>query len=529
MSPLGSTAPSSSPRPGSVELWAQHTPSKLALCEGNRSLSWSQWNDAADRVAEVLSSHAMVAPGDRVAVCMHNRLEWFISQAAIAKLEALLVPVSPRLTPSEVRYIVADSGALGFLFDSQDVHGMSCAWTDPSSRVAVVLSVTSCERADALSFEAVAARGKLVRRYATAAPQSIVYTSGTTGRPRGVVARDVLPRAKAPADKAREAAPKIRTAEGTAFERNLLGAPLTHAAGQASARSTHILGGCVYVMPRFDAEEALRVIARERITLSFLVPTMLNRIVSLPDSVRAQYDVSSLQMLTTGASPCPQPIKEKVIAYFGAHCLYESYGSTEVGVVARMGPADHLRKPGSCGLPLEGVTVRLVDGEGRDVPTGHVGEVIVKTPRMIERYLNEGAPAELREDGYFATGDLGRIDEDGYLYIVDRKKDMIIAGGVNIYPAEIENALRKHPAVVDVAVFGVPHPELGEEVKAAVELASGYAPSEHELLQFVASELATYKRPRSIDFMHELPRNPAGKLLKSELRAPYWKSSEKPI
>jgi long-chain acyl-CoA synthetase len=255
---------------------------------------------------------------------------------------------------------------------------------------------------------------------------------------------------------------------------------------------------------------------------------MLNRIVSLPEATRAAYDVSSIKMITTGASPCPQSIKEKVIRYFGAHCLYESYGSTEVGIVARMAPEDHLRKPGSCGTLLEGVTVRLVDDQGREVPVGSEGEILVRTPRMIERYLNEGAPQDLR-GGFFAMGDIGRFDEDGYLYVVDRKKDMIIAGGVNIYPAEIENALRKHPAVLDVAAFGIPHAQLGEQVKAAVELAPDATLTEAELIDFVSQELAAYKRPRSIDFMRELPRNPAGKLLKGELRAPYWTGHEKRI
>jgi long-chain acyl-CoA synthetase len=516
-----------SARPGSVEFWAERTPQKLALCEGKRSLTWAQWNDAADRIAEVLSSHALVAPGDRVAVCMHNRLEWFICQAAIAKLDALLVPVSPRLTPAEVQYIVNDSGALAFLFDAEDVEGMARVWMDTASHVAVMLGVMRSERGDVLSFSDVAARGKLVPRFADRPPQSIVYTSGTTGRPRGVITKETAP-ATEPEKKGEQAPKKVRTAAGTVFERNLLGAPLTHAAGQASARSTHVLGGCVYVMPRFDAEEALQVIDREKITLSFLVPTMLNRIVSLPEATRAAYDVSSIRMITTGASPCPQSIKEKVIQYFGAQCLYESYGSTEVGLVARMAPEDHLRKPGSCGTLLEGVTVRLVDDQGRDVPAGSEGEILVRTPRMIERYLNEGAPKDL-QGGFFAMGDIGRFDDDGYLYVVDRKKDMIIAGGVNIYPAEIENALRKHPAVLDVAAFGIPHPQLGEQVKAAVELAPDSTLTEAELIDFVSQELAAYKRPRSIDFMRELPRNPAGKLLKSELRAPYWTGHEKRI
>jgi long-chain acyl-CoA synthetase len=252
------------------------------------------------------------------------------------------------------------------------------------------------------------------------------------------------------------------------------------------------------------------------------VPTMLARIVSLPDATLGRYDVSSIQVITTGASPCPHVVKQKVIAHFGGHCLIESYGSTELGIIARIHPGDHLKKPGSCGTLLEGVQVRVVDDQGRELPRGQSGELWVKTPAMIERYLNEGPPADLKPDGFFATGDVGRFDEDGYLYILDRKKDMIIAGGINIYPAEIENALRAHEAVLDAAAFGVPHAELGEEVKAVVELVPGKRTTEAELIAFVADKLAAYKRPRSIDVVAEIPRNPTGKVLKTELRAPYW-------
>ena len=526
-----SPEPHAAPRRGSVEYWAERTPDARALCEGARALTWAEWNAQANRIAEVFAQRAKVGPGDRVAVCCHNRLEWFVSQAAIAKLGAALVPVSPRLTPAEVHYIVADSGARAFVFDAGDVAGMARVWTDEPrsekpSAVAVALSVMRSDRPDVLSFAEASSEGPVVARIAEAAPRSIVYTSGTTGRPRGVVTRREPAARSAPSDDAKPAAAK--TAAGTGLERNLLGAPLTHAAGQASARATLALGGCVYLMPWFDAEEALRVIAREKITISFLVPTMLNRIVSLPEAVRAAYDVSSIRMLTTGASPCPHSIKEKVIAYFGAHCLYESYGSTEVGLVTRMLPQDHLRKPGSCGRVLDGVEVRLVNGEGRQVAPGALGEILVRTPAMIERYLNEGAPSEL-VDGYFATGDVGRFDADGFLYIVDRKKDMIIAGGVNIYPAEIESALREHPAVLDAAAFGIPHGELGEQVKAVVECKDGCSVSEAELLRFVSDKLAGYKRPRSIEFVAEIPRNQAGKPLKAQMRAPYWKATGKVI
>jgi len=528
-------------KPSSVEYWAEQRPDERALCEGSRSLTWLQWNIAADRVAEVLHQRAEIGPSDRVAVCMQNRLEWFVLQAAINKLGASLVPVSYRLTTAEVHYIVADCGARAFAFDAEDVEAMARVWTDqpPSdvpSQVACVLSVMRSPRPEVIALAEISAKGPAIPRYAQHAPRSIVYTSGTTGRPRGVVT----------ARTASGTAPALRGgASGTApsgtpppraerpppgalpVVRNLLGAPLNHAAGQASARGTHAVGGCVYIMPRFDPEEALRIISREQITTTFLVPTMLNRIVNLPAETRAQYDVSSVKMIATGASPCPQSVKEQVIAYFGEHCLYESYGSTEVGLITRMLPGDHLKKPGSCGQLLENVTVRVVDGEGLEVAPGGIGEILVRTPVMIERYLNNPAAPEELVDGFFASGDVGRFDEDGYLFILDRKKDMIIAGGVNIYPAEIEDALRRHPAVLDAAAFGVPHADLGEEVRAVVERVDGQAVSESDLLAFVGDQLAGYKRPRTIAFLSEIPRNAAGKVLKAQLRAPYWQGKDK--
>jgi long-chain acyl-CoA synthetase len=259
-----------------------------------------------------------------------------------------------------------------------------------------------------------------------------------------------------------------------------------------------------------------------------MVPTMLNRIVSLPEETRSQYSVASVKILTTGASPCPQSVKEAVIAYFGSECLIESYGTTEVGIIARMRPQDHLSKPGACGRLVAGVEVQIQDAVGRELPQGELGEIWVRTPVMIESYLNEAPPQEL-VNGFFATGDVGRFDADDFLYVVDRKKDMIIAGGVNIYPAEIEDALRRHPAVLDVAVFGVPNAEWGEEVRAAVELSQGASLSESELLEFSAAHLAAYKRPRAVDFLEEIPRNPAGKILKNELRAPFWANTGKRI
>lgn len=514
---------------GSLEYWAERTPDAPALAEGSRRLSYAQWNAQADALAEVLAERAGVGPDDRVALCMQNRIEWFITQAAVAKLGALLVPISFRLTASEIHYIAADSGALAFLSDSEQVDTLARVWTDTPttdrpSQVRVAISVMRSARDDVSSFQAVVSQSAREPRLSSRPPRSIVYTSGTTGRPRGVV--HGRPKQAPPALRERERQEHL--ARLPDLVRNLLGAPLNHAAGQASARATHWLGGCVYIMPRFDPREALAIISREQITTTFMVPTMLNRIVSLPDDVLEQYSVASIKILTTGASPCPQSIKERVIAYFGPECLIESYGTTEVGIIARMRPQDHLHKPGACGRLIDGVEVEIRDGAGKVLPKGELGEIWVRTPVMIETYLNEAPPKEL-VNGFFATGDVGRFDADDFLYVVDRKKDMIIAGGVNIYPAEIEDALRRHPAVLDVAVFGVPNAEWGEEVRAAVELTDAGSVSERELLEFLEAHLASYKRPRAIDFVREIPRNPAGKILKNELRAPFWANTGKTI
>ncbi|MEY4578134.1 MAG: hypothetical protein RL701_2837 [Pseudomonadota bacterium] len=520
---------------GSVEYWAHKTPAAPALSDGTRKLDYAQWNDHANRLAELLVTRAQVAAGDHVALCMQNRLEWFITQAAVAKLGAILVPISFRLTPSEIHYIAADSGAVAFAFDTQAVETLASVWTDEpkverTSRVRFAIGLTRDGRSELATFAELSLDNTPPPRFAQRIPRSIVYTSGTTGRPRGVVHAHYKPKpshhdAAEPkrttrADTLAAIAPDIR--------RNLLGAPLNHAAGQASALATHSVGGCVYVLPRFDAREALRIMHEERITTSFLVPTMLNRILNLPSTVLAAHDVSAIRRITTGAAPCPQAIKEQVFAYFGPHCLYESYGTTEVGIVARMQPEDHARKPGACGRLVEGVDVQIRDTEGHNLVLGEVGEIFVRTPFMIERYLNE-APARELVDGYFATGDVGRFDADGFLYVVDRKKDMIIAGGVNIYPAEIEDALRKHPAVLDAAAFGVPDPDLGEQVRAVVECVETQTVTEAELLSFLADHLAAYKRPRAIAIVLEIPRNPAGKVLKRQLREPYWQHTGKQI
>jgi acyl-CoA synthetase (AMP-forming)/AMP-acid ligase II len=283
-------------------------------------------------------------------------------------------------------------------------------------------------------------------------------------------------------------------------------------------------------MRRFDAEQALELIQRERITSAFLVPTILNPITSLPEEVLARYDLSSMQRLLVGAAPFPFPVKQRSVALFPNPCVYEFYGATETSINTILQPEDQLRKPGSCGRIVPGNEIRILDDEGREVPIGEVGTLYVRNPTLITGYYKkQAATDECLRDGFFSVGDMARVDEEGFYYIVDRKQDMIISGGVNIYPAEIEVELRQHPAVYDCAVIGVPNAEWGEEVKAVVQLRAGARASEEEIREFLAARLADYKRPRSIGFVDELPYNPSGKLLKRELRNRYWEGTGRAI
>jgi long-chain acyl-CoA synthetase len=515
---------------GHLERLAREAPGAPALCDGAQTVTWCEWNDLANRVADGLGKRGLRA-GDRVGVRTMNRIEWFVVDAALAKLGAVRVAIARRLMPREVRYILETSGARAIVFDDEDVRALLPAFVDDGGkslpRLELLIGIFATSVDGVIAYADVVASGSAAPRSAARSAEAIVYTSGTTGRPKGVLrTRPTSAQSAALSALSEDLKRSIPYRSG---DRNLLTAPLNHAAAPSSALATHARGGTVYLLRKFDAEEALRWIARHRITVSFMVPTMLNRIVSLPEEVRARHDVSSMRIIATGASVCPAELKRKVTAYFGP-CLYESYGSTETGLVTVSTPEDHERRPDSCGRLLEGVDVRIVDDDGRVLPRGAVGQIFIKSPMTIGAYVGETAlDKDVAQDGYFTAGDVGRLDDDGFLYILDRKNDMIISGGVNIYPAEVEMVLRDHPAVLDAAVFGIPNPDWGEEVKAVCEPLPGRQVGARELLAFASDRLAGFKRPRTIDFVQELPRNAAGKVLKGELRAPYWAGSGRAI
>jgi fatty-acyl-CoA synthase/long-chain acyl-CoA synthetase len=340
---------------------------------------------------------------------------------------------------------------------------------------------------------------------------SMIYTSGTTGnpkgawRPNGVDIANVLQ--------------VISIFELTQSDVHLMCGPGYHS-GVAFFSALHqVLGATVVVQPKFDADEALDLIARHGVTTTFVAPTVLQRLVDAQQ--RKPRDASSLRALILGAAPCPFALKVRAEAVFGK-VLWEFYGATETGVNTVLRPEDQLRKPGSCGTAVPGHEIRLVDADGDEVADGEPGEFMVRNAWLAEYYQRPDATGKSLHDGFFSVGDVAYRDAEGYYYMCDRRIDMIISGGVNIYPAEVEAVLHAHPEVMDVAVIGVPDEQWGESVKAVVQLREGATATTDELIAFCVDRLASYKKPRSIDLVNELPRDAAGKLLKRTIRQPYW-------
>jgi fatty-acyl-CoA synthase/long-chain acyl-CoA synthetase len=522
------------PRPGTLDFVVRQHASAEAIVDGELRWTYDEWDARACRLASFLRDRWGLGAGDRVAWMLHNRAEQFLLAFALQKLGALGVPLGFRLTGPEAAYIVDDSDAKAVVCEAAFAGRLEAALGAmpkvPEDRFLVVGS--EAERAGALAkalpLDEALAAGRPERFVAERpAGGSIIYTSGTTGRPKGAF-RD--PANDRP-DAVREFV--IGVAMGFRYappERHLVACPLYHSAPPTFAGVAHLLGGTVFVMRRFDPEQALALIERERLTSAFVVPTILNRITSLPEEVIARYDLSSMQRLLVGAAPFPFPVKERTVRVFPNPCLYEFYGATETAINTILQPEDQLRKPGSCGKLVPGNEIRILDDEGREVPVGEVGTLWVRNPTLISGYYKKREETqECLRDGFFSVGDMARVDEEGFYYIVDRKKDMIISGGVNIYPAEIEAELRQHPAVYDCAVIGVPNAEWGEEVKAVVQLRPGESAGEEEIREFLAARVADYKRPRTIDFVDELPYNPSGKLLKRELRNRYWEGTGRTI
>ena len=494
---------------------------KPALYYEDRVITFAQLHERANRNAAAIRRLG-VGPGDRVTGISHNSVEGTESAHGARRVGAVGVPINYHLKPAEVAYIINDSGARVITASPEFLPVVEEARSLIEGTRHYLVTGASPPPAGWLSYEELLAEGSADEASdgAVAIGASMIYTSGTTGRPKGAYRPDGI--------NLENILETIRIFELRPDDVHLMAGPGYHSAVGFFSALSQLLGASVVIEKRFDANEALALISRHRVTTTFMAPTLISRMVNLPEDVRSAIDHSSLRQLITGAAPCPISLKERCIAYFGP-VLWEFYGATETGINTILRPEDQLRKPGSAGAAVPGQEIRLVDEEGVEVPVGTPGEFQVRNNALAEYFNRPDATAASNHDGFFSVGDIAYRDDEGYYYICDRKIDMVISGGVNIYPAEVEAVLFEHPAVEDVAIIGVPNEEFGEEVKAVVKLKPGAGAGEAELIDFCRARIAGYKAPKSIDFIDDFPRDVAGKTQKRRLRERYWEGMTRRI
>lgn len=507
-----------------LAFWADVAPNRPAIISQSGNSTYGQLNNRANQLVRALRKRGVRA-GDAVALLCSNRPEFVETCAAAARAGYRLTPINWHLSGTEVGYIVDNCEAKAFIADARfAANAVDARHMAPALQTCLAIG-GAIDGFDAYD-DACAAEDPSNIDDPSLGTQ-MLYTSGTTGHPKGVY------RAKTPPP-----SPLVKKLQETAAfdpatDLSLVTGPLYHAAPLALNLNFPINAGVgVVLMDKWDAEETLRLVAEHKITHTHVVPTMLHRMLSLPESVRRKYDLSSLRWVLHGAAPCPVHVKEDTIKWLGP-VVYEYYAATEGGGIFA-DSHEWLSKPGTVGRALEGVTVEVHDDEGKQVATGEIGTIYFKAPET-GRFEYFKAPE--KTDGayrgdYYTMGDMGFIDEDGFLFLTGRSAEIIISGGVNIYPAEVDQALLRHPAVADVATIGVPNEEWGEEVKAVIQLAEGVEASEatkEDLMRFAAEHLPGYKRPRSIDFADDLPRLPTGKIVRRQVREPYWAGRTKQI
>jgi long-chain acyl-CoA synthetase len=468
-------------------------------------VTYSQLDEGVARAAGLLKSTG-VEPGDRVGVMLPNVPYFAVAYYGVLRAGGVVVPMNVLLKGREVAFYLQDSGAKA-LFAWHQFEEAARAGAEDAGAELILVEPGEFEQ---LLADAEPMREDVERDGSDTAV--ILYTSGTTGKPKGAeLTHSNL----------------VRNCEVTAGslaeiteEDVLLGAlPLFHSFGQTCGLNSAVrVGACMTMIPRFDPGKALEIIQRDKVTIFQGVPTMYHALLNHPE--KEKYDVSCLRLCISGGSAMPGEVMKGFEEAFGCVIL-EGYGLSETSPVASFNHPDRERKPGSIGTPIEGVEMKVVDEDGNEVEQGEVGEIAVRGHNVMKGYWNRpDATDEVMRDGWFRTGDMAKVDEDGYFFIVDRKKEMIIRGGYNVYPREIEEVLYEHPAVSEAAVVGVPDEKMGEEVGAAVALKQGEDADADSIQSFVKERVANYKYPRKIWFVEELPKGPTGKILKREIEVP---------
>ncbi len=509
-----------------IRVHAAERGEQTALIDGERSFTWSELADRSARVAQALAASG-VGPGDRVAFFDKNSAEHFDVFYGAAMLNAVCVDPNWRLAPPEVQFIVDDAKAKVLVIGAEFAEMIdSIADELPTVDKIVVIG----EHPTHESFDTWMNRFDPSDPGLESAGTDIafqLYSSGTTGRPKGVMLSNdnffgLLPMAK-------------EIWELDADSVNLAAMPLFHIGGGGWATAGMYNGCTTVIMRDLDPMALAGLIEKHKITHAFVVPAVLAFMLFTPDLDPSQLE--SMKIVVYGASPISEDVLKQSVALFGCK-FWQAYGLTETtGAVFNLPPEDHdpdgpnAHRLRSCGVAGPGVEVRIVDDGGKDVAkVGDVGEIWIKSVQVMAGYWNnEDATTEAIVDGWFKTGDAGYLDADGYLYIHDRVKDMIVSGGENVYPAEVENAMMSHPEIQDVAVIGVPDEKWGEVPKAMVVPVAGASPDPDALIAYARERLAGFKTPKSVDFVTELPRNPTGKVLKKDLRAPFWEGRTRSV
>ena len=477
---------------------------------GAETIAPAEIERRAARAAAALEA-AGIGDGDVVSILLRNEPAYLDVILACRLLGAYHCPINWHFKADEAGYLLRDSGAK-LLVSRPDLLEQIAGALPPATQVVSEAAKWSDAHAP--------------WRGAPRQPRgNMPYTSGTSGRPKGV-RRNV-----ATEEQRLRSAELYRIALGLEpGMRSLLSAPLYHSAPNMYATQVLLNGALLVLEPRFDAEATLALIERHQLTNLYLVPTMFVRLLALPPATRRRYDVSSVRFVTSMGSPCPPEAKRRMIDWWGP-VITESYASSECGVNTFITAEEWLKRPGSAGKVLGEGTMKILDDEGREVPPGTIGAIYVRQPAYPDfTYINNAsARAKLERDGLWSVGDMGYLDEEGYLYVADRKSDMVISGGVNIYPAEIEAMLITMPGVADCAVFGIPDAEFGEALAAAVQVSENHLLDVEGVKTYLRDRISNYKVPKVVTFHEALPREDSGKIFKRRLKDPYWKDAGRKI
>lgn len=509
------------------------------VISGDREITVEAVTERGLRAASAMESIG-VGPGDGVAIFLRNDFPFFEASIAAGQLGAYPVPVNWHYNDDEAGYIFRDCGARIIVIHADLLPQVEAGFpegvpvkvvpTPPEIQRAYQIDPALCEVPDGYDdwsdwIEGFDPRPPIT----TEPPGTMIYTSGTTGRPKGVR------RAPPSAEQAAAQLNMLTTVFGMDMEKGhemvvAVTGPMYHSAPNAYGASALRMGATVVLQPRFDPEELLALIEKHKVTHMHMVPTMFVRLLKLPEDVRRKYDISSLKFTVHAAAPCPPDIKKRMIEWWGP-VVNEYYGATETGAVVFCDSDQWMSHPGTVGKALPNARILILDDDGNEVPQGQSGEIFCRLVDTTD-FTYHGADEKRKEaekKGLISVGDVGYFDEDGFLYLNDRKRDMVISGGVNIYPIEIENALHTMPGIHDCAVFGIPDDEYGESLCAVVQPEPGGDVTEQDVKDFLRRKVAGYMVPRVVEFQSELPREDSGKIFKRKLREPYWEKAGRRI